>query len=243
MFDFLVGKKKGAKEPPQVDLHSHLLPGIDDGVKTTEESLELIKAFQNAGFKKLITTPHIMQDYYPNNPEIIQSKLIELKKVLKDQNINIELETAAEYYLDDIFLRSIKSGDKLLTFGKNYLLFETTFQDKPLFLEEAIFEMQSKGYFPILAHPERYNYLIKDWKLTQHLKNSGVLFQLNTISLGGFYSSESKKFGEKLIDNKMIDFVGSDCHGMRHFDAMMTTMKKSRYWNKVMALSIKNNSL
>lgn len=243
MFDFLIGKRKVAEEVPQVDLHSHLLPGIDDGVKTMEESLTLMKAFQEMGVKRIITSPHVMQDYYPNTPTIIKSKLKEVCDEIEKESIEINLTAAAEYYLDDIFLKMVKTGDKLLTFGHNYLLFETAFQDKPIFLEESIFEMQSKGYLPILAHPERYNYLAKDWKLTQRLKDSGVLFQLNTISLGGFYSHESKKFAEKLIDNKMIDFVGSDCHGMRHFDAMMTTINKSKYWRKVMALPLRNDEL
>ena len=193
--------------------------------------------------KKVITTPHIMQDYYPNTPDIINAKLNEVQEAIKIAKLDIQLTAAAEYYLDDVFLKMVRSGADLLTLHDKYLLFETSFQDKPLFLQEAIFEMQSKGFLPVLAHPERYRYLETDWNLTCQLKNSGVYFQLNSISLSGYYSRESKKFAEKLIDHGMIDFIGSDCHGMRHIDALKMTMKKSRYWKKVMALPLKNNEL
>ena len=235
-----LGKKLDATHPG-LDLHSHLLPGIDDGVNTIEESLEIIKAYEDAGFKKLITTPHIMSDYFPNTPDIINTKRQTVIDACASNALSIKVETAAEYYIDDHFLRLIKSGSKLLTVGEKYVLVETSFQDKPLFLEEVIFELQSHGYSPILAHPERYNYLMRDEKLVEKLKNAGVYFQMNIISLGGFYSREVRKFSEQLIDQQLIDFVGSDCHSMRHFNAMMATIEKSKYWRKLMALPLKND--
>lgn len=228
---------------PLVDLHSHLLPGIDDGVKSINESLEILKEYEKTGFKKVITTPHIHQDYYPNTPQIIRDKLQEVQNFAKKNGLTIEFEAAAEYYLDEWFLKELHSGNEFLTIGQDKLLVETSFNIQPVNLLEIIFTIRSKGYKPILAHPERYTYLFEDWDLVVKLKQAGVYFQLNINSLGGFYGSGPKIMAKKLIDNKLIDFVGSDCHSMRHFESMMTTMRKSRYWIKVMALPLKNHEL
>jgi tyrosine-protein phosphatase YwqE len=144
--------------PISIDIHSHLLPGIDDGTKSIEESLTIIKKFQQLGYTKLITTPHIMSHIYQNTKDIILEKLDLLQTRIQDENINITIEASAEYYLDNDFLDKIKKKD-ILPFTDKYVLFETTYQSRPMILNKAIFEMQSKGYTPVLAHPERYLYL------------------------------------------------------------------------------------
>ncbi|MDH5379869.1 MAG: capsular biosynthesis protein, partial [Cyclobacteriaceae bacterium] len=121
------------------DVHSHLLPGIDDGARVFDDSLEMIRALIQLGYKKLITTPHIMQDYYPNTPEIILTKLEELKIVLKENDLNIEVEVAAEYYLDEFLMEKLDNTDQLLTFGKNYILFEMSFYNESPFIKDFIF--------------------------------------------------------------------------------------------------------
>ncbi len=214
MFNFFKNKPKKRTLPLLVDIHSHLLPGLDDGVKSIDETVYILKVLQKIGYKKIITTPHVMSDHYPNTEEGIVSKLEETIDLLSEHKINIKLEAAAEYYLDENLLDKLSKKKKLLTFGKNYLLFETSFYNKPAFLEEAVFIMNTQGYQPILAHPERYSYLQSDQKLLEKLKNMNLLFQMNILSLTGFYSNEVKKFAVKLLKEKLIDFVGTDCHNV-----------------------------
>jgi len=218
---WIFGKKKIKQSEYNlyVDIHSHILPGIDDGSSSLEESIAMLKSMQEAGYKKVITTPHIMADVYRNSPAIINERLSYLKNELKNSGINIEIEAAAEYYLDDGFIKQLESGD-VLTFGSNYLLFETSYVDRPLNMEDMIFEIQSFGYTPVLAHPERYRY-IKDFALEYNrLKELGVLFQLNLNSLIGGYGKDAKKKAEFLINSGLISFLGSDAHGLRHIEGI-----------------------
>ena len=201
------------KNPLTIDLHSHLLPGIDDGVRTLEESLTIIKKFQSLGYTKLITTPHIIPDSYANTKEIIQEKLSIVQEALKKEQINITIEAGAEHYIDMNFLELIKE-DKVVPFCNKYLLFETSYTTKPFILKEAIFEMQVKGYTPVLAHPERYRYMHDNFKTYNELKNLGVLFQMNIKSLKKS-SGYVYKTALKLINLGLVDFVGSDTHRMR----------------------------
>ncbi len=213
-------KKKSAPPAFATDLHSHLLPGIDDGVQTMEEALEVIKGFKNLGYQRLITTPHIMHDYYRNTPDIIQNKLAAVRQALTDAGIEIELQAAAEYYLDEYFLELIGGEEPLLTFGNKYVLFELPFLSKPMILQEAVFALQTKGYRPVLAHVERYLYFSKDTGPLYDLHHAGVVFQLNLLSLAGFYGKEVKKQAEKLLKAGLIGMVGSDCHNNRHLMAL-----------------------
>lgn len=214
MFTKWFSSKQNETIPIFTDVHSHLLPGIDDGVKTIEESIEVIQHLLSLGFKKLITTPHIMSDYYKNSPEIIREKLYEVKKAVLSANIPIEIEAAAEYYLDEYFYKLISDGDELLTFGDNYVLFETSFSVEPSILKEVIFKLSSAGYKPVFAHPERYIYLQEKKQLLEELIDQGLLFQLNILSLTGYYSKQVQKMAKGLIEKKAIAFVGSDSHNM-----------------------------
>ncbi len=208
------------------DIHSHLLPGIDDGSKTLAESAAMIRVFQKMGYKKLITTPHVMSDFYRNTPEIIQGRLAELKTHLKEEEIDIEIEAAAEYYLDDGFLNKLAQEEPLLSFGNQYILFETAYLNAPYQLWDAIFQMQSSGYRPILAHPERYVYVQKDPQLIHKLLERDVLLQVNLNSLLGHYSKAAQEIAERLIAHKQVSFIGSDCHRMEHLDLMHKLFRK-----------------
>ncbi len=225
-----------------VDMHSHLIPGIDDGSKTIDESIELIKEFVQAGYKKIITTPHIMGDFFKNSANTIMPGLEQLRIRIKEENINISIDAAAEYYLDEWFIQKLQNKEPLLTFGEKYVLFETSFINEPTQLHQTIFLIRSAGYIPVLAHPERYVYLYNDFSAFQKIYDMDVLFQLNINSLTGYYSKYAKKFAEKLIDNKMVDFVGTDCHGKRHTQGLMNA-KKTQYYKKLQSLNILNNSL
>ena len=202
-----------------IDIHSHTLPAIDDGSQSLQESIEMLKGFIDAGYKKIICTPHIMVDAYKNSPAKIRQALALLKEEAFKEGLNIQIAAAAEYYLDDGFLEHLKSGD-LLTFGDNYLLFETSYMDKPINMEDFIFEIQSSGYTPVLAHPERYRY-IKDLEQEySRLKDLGVLFQVNLNSLNGGYGKEAKRKAEFLVKNGYVNFLGSDAHGLRHIEGV-----------------------
>jgi tyrosine-protein phosphatase YwqE len=223
------------------DIHNHLIPGIDDGVKTLDESLLMIRGLADLGFKKIVTTPHIMSDYFKNTPEIIKEGLEKVRSAIKYEGIDITIDAAAEYYLDEMFPGKYKDG-KALCIGKNYLLFEISYINPPDNLLSIIFDMIVNGYQPVLAHPERYNYWNEKFDEYKKIKEAGALFQLNTNSLTGYYGDVSKKTAERMIDENMIDFIGSDLHGQRHLDGLTKVVNEKYFW-KLMAQGVKNNSL
>ncbi len=225
-----------------VDMHSHLIPGIDDGSQSVEESVALIRRMEGYGLRKLIITPHVMTEFYKNTPAIIQSGLEELKRVLERENISIELEAAAEYYLDEVFLEKIAGEAKLLTFGGNHVLVETGFMSKPSMLLESFFQLEMAGYQPVLAHPERYLYLHHDAELLEAMIDRNMKFQLNLLSITGYYSKPVKKFAERLIDEGLVKMVGTDCHNERYLD-YMERLTEEKYFHRLQSLDLLNKSL
>jgi len=225
--------------PIKVDIHSHLLPGIDDGVKTLEEAVSIIKKFQLLGYSKLITSPHIISDFYPNTPNIINKKLHELQEVLKKEHIEMTIEATAEYYVDMEFLKLIEN-DELIPFMGRYVLFETSYSSKPMILEQAIFEMIDKGYIPVLAHPERYIYLHHNFELYKRLKAQGVLFQVNIKSLN-HQSKSIYKVALQLINSGLVDFVGSDVHRMKDIIKLEKILQSREYKNAIKKNILLNN--
>ena len=205
-----------------VDMHSHVLPGIDDGAQTPEESIVLVKKMVSLGIKKIIATPHIMADYYRNTAETINAALAILKEAIKKENIAVEIEAAAEHYFDETFEKRI-DDKRLMTMGDNYVLFEFSFINQPPNMLPVIQKLNDLGYKPILAHPERYPYFDVDQYRT--LKGWGLDFQLNTISLTGYYGKESKKLAEALVDNELVDFISSDMHHPRHAEAFKNALR------------------
>lgn len=197
-----------------VDMHNHILPGIDDGAKTVEDSINLIKGFSEFGVTNFVCTPHIMHNYYPNTPKTIHSSYEKLKKEI--QNLGLEavsITAAAEHMIDDNF-ESILESDSIMPLGKYHMLVEMSFLQPPINFNESIEKIQSKGFFPILAHPERYAFLHSDYSKYKIHKDSGILFQINLLSLGNYYGSEMKKIALKLLNNDLVDFVGTDVHRM-----------------------------
>lgn len=239
----------GAKEkvefqdiPLTVDMHSHLLPGLDDGVKDFNESLDLIKALKALGFRKLITTPHVMGDFYRNDPATIKDKLQQLQKMVEQEGINIEIEAAGEYFLDEWFDEKLEKGD-LLTFGNGYLMVETSFMNRPSQLKETFFRIGIKGYKPVFAHPERYIYLYEDFKEYEELYHEkGVYFQINLNSLQGYYSPQVRETAEKLIDRGMVDFMGTDAHSLKHVQ-LLDQLTFNKVFGKLKQFELLNDSL
>jgi tyrosine-protein phosphatase YwqE len=224
MFEFL--KKKSKKYSINfseigVDIHSHLIPGVDDGAKDLEDSIELIKGLKDLGFKKIITTPHIYSDYYPNTSNRLLAGLDTLRQGLKAANIDIEVSCAAEYFMDEIFEKHLNEND-ILTVYDNYVLVEMSFFSESIRLEEYLFKMQIKGYQPILAHPERYTYYAKNFERFQNLKDRGCKLQLNLLSLTGHYGKEVKDLAIRLLDANLYDFVGTDTHNVEHLEKLKT---------------------
>lgn len=220
------------------DIHSHFIPGIDDGCKTMSDSLSLIRSMAELGFRKLITTPHVMSDYFKNDNGIIMEGLTKLREKLASEFVHIELEAAAEYYLDDAFLKLLQS-EKLLTFGKEkYLLLEVSYINYPENFNNMVFDILVKGYAPVLAHPERYPFWSVKFDEYKKLRDMGVLFQLNITSLSGYYGPDIKRTAEKLAANNMIDFLGSDTHHEKHINALRKSLS-----SKTLATLVKGNLL
>lgn len=222
------------------DIHSHLIPDIDDGVKTLEESISIIKNLKELGYQKLITTPHIMSHRFPNTKETILSGLEKVKIELKKQNIDIIIEAAAEYYYDEYFIELIRKKD-LLTFGDNHILFELSYTANPFGLEQVVYELLNYGYKPILAHPERYTYYSQSLEKYHNLKDLGLLFQINLNSLNKFYGKNPKIAAEYLVENSLVDFVGSDIHSMRYFDSLNDYIQMGKLEEVFEKNQIKNN--
>ena len=220
MFSFFKKKYQPKRGPVlSVDLHSHFIPGIDDGSQSMEESLTLLRGMAALGYKKVITTPHIMVDAYKNTPEIIKSGLRDVRRALVQEGIDIEIDAAAEYYLDDGFLPLLEKGD-LMPVNDTYLLFETSYISKPLQLEEMIFEIGAAGYTPLMAHPERYRYIRNPEKEYTRLKDLGVKFQVNLNSFGGHYGKSAQALVGHLKEKGMIDFLGSDVHHKKQVETL-----------------------
>ena len=204
----------------RIDMHSHLVPGIDDGSPDTATSLELIKGFAALGYKKIVTTPHIFWELYPNTSEIIQSGTEELNKAVKEAGIAVELAAAAEYYIDEHFKELLKNKDPLLPISGNKVVVEFSRHNAPLDLHEVLFEMQMQNYQPVIAHPERYTYFNRKRELFDELKNAGHLFQLNLLSLTGHYGHTVLELAEYLLKKDYYDFAGTDLHHHRHLAAL-----------------------
>jgi protein-tyrosine phosphatase len=221
------------------DIHSHLLPGIDDGAKNIDDSINLIKLFKNFGITDLITTPHIMGQVWDNTPEIINQKLDMLKQALKENGLtDINISVAAEYLIDDNFVELLKKRE-LLTLKANLVLVELSYFNAPSHLFEVLFDMQVAGYKPVLAHPERYAFYHNDIEKYDTLKKAGCLFQLNLLSLTKHYGEKVQAMAHYLLKTGYYDFSGSDVHHKHHL-ALMENIGDKKIQNWLQPLLKKN---
>lgn len=223
-----------------VDIHSHLLPGIDDGAKDLDDSMALLDKMASNGIKNFITTPHVLGDVYPNTPKIIGTKLELVKnELIKRNRKDIQISAAAEYMMDEQFLKILESGEPLLTLKENLVLVEMSYFSPPINLYDILFELQLKGYKPILAHPERYvNYHNKHNEFFK-LKRAGCLFQLNLLSLTENYGKGVLKTAEKLLKENLYDFVGTDAHHLDHLKSLKE-ISTTKIANKIEPLLKRN---
>ena len=226
----------------KTDMHSHLIPGIDDGSKSIEESVFLIKKIKELGFSKIITTPHITNDFFKNTPEIISAGLKTIKEALVRENVSIEIEVAAEYLIDDGFEAKSKERN-FLTFGDNFVLVELSFYNMYQGFFSLVFDMNVAGFKVILAHPERYSYFHDRYDVYEDLKARGLFFQLNTISLSGYYTPKVQKVAEKLIEMEMYDFVGSDMHNEVYYNNLVKALHNPHLQTLIDSGKLKNHLL
>jgi protein-tyrosine phosphatase len=207
-----------------VDIHSHLLPGIDDGSTSFAETLLLTQGMLEIGVIQFITTPHIIENVWNNTKNNIQ--LLADKTVLELQQHQVigSFKAAAEYLMDEQFIRLFQSGE-LLTLKDNYVLVEISYTNPPIQLYTIIFDLRVAGYTPILAHPERYVFYHYNFEEYVKLKKAGCLFQLNLLAVVGYYGAGITKIAEKLLQKGMYDFVGSDVHHQKHIEAFSEKVK------------------
>ncbi len=206
--------------PFSTDIHSHILPGIDDGSPDIETSLLLVKGIYDLGIRKTIATPHVISDLYRNTPETINTALQLLQAACKTENIDIEITAAAEYMLDDYFIKLLRNDKEILKIHNNIILTEQSYATASSNLNEISFELITAGYRPIMAHPERYFYYHGNFDAYTHLKDMGFLLQVNLLSLTGYYGKPAAKAAKFIFDNDLADFVGTDMHHERHLSIL-----------------------
>lgn len=226
MFNFFKKKKVGLEIPAllpfHTDIHSHILPGIDDGSPDVETSLQLVKGICDLGIRKTVATPHVIADMYRNTPATIHAALATLQAATQAAGMHIEISAAAEYMLDDYFLKLLNDDQPLLTVHKNIILTEQSYASPSGNLNEIAFEIMKKGYRPIMAHPERYFYYHDDYAQFGHLKDMGFLLQVNILSLTGHYGKHVTKAAKYLFEQDLADLVGTDMHHTRHLAIMQS---------------------
>jgi protein-tyrosine phosphatase len=246
MFNFF--KKSGTVNPDlsfiAVDMHSHLLPGIDDGLKEVEQSVEFITRLHSLGYQKLICTPHILSDLYPNSRETILPKLDLVREALVKANVPVQIEAAAEYMMDHEFTDLISKAKKedLMTIEKNYILVEMSYLAASPNVEQIIFDIRMLGLKPILAHPERYSYLHRTFEQYERFRELGCSLQVNLLSLSGGYGPHVKKTAEKLFQHHMVDFVGTDMHHERHLSGLHDLASKKDFYTLLETADLQNKT-
>lgn len=247
MFNFFFRSGKATPDLSfiQVDMHSHLLPGLDDGVKTLETSVAFIRQLHNLGYTKLICTPHILSDIYPNTRQTILPKLFEVREALQKEGIPVKLEAAAEYMMDHDFSELIEHSKKedLLTIHDHYILVEMSYLAASPNVENMIFNLRMLGLQPILAHPERYSYYHHQFSQYERFKELGCKLQMNLLSLSGGYGPQVKRIAEKLLKRNMIDFVGTDMHHEMHLKLLNKLAAKKEFYVLLENADLLNNRL
>lgn len=240
MFNFF----KKSSEPISVwfstDVHCHVVPGVDDGSPDADTSSQLVAAMYEMGIRHIVATPHVTQSTFENDASTLAEPVQRLKDVLKRDGVPVRIDQSAEYRIDELLQKHIEQGD-LMPFPDNYLLIENSFIQEPWNLEQLVFDLQVRGFKPILAHPERYLYYHARGNRYEELHRN-LLFQINLLSLAGYYGKQEKKMAESLAKAGMVDFVGTDLHGWRHVECLREYLASSdaRHHRDLLASKIRN---
>lgn len=202
-----------------IDIHNHILPGIDDGAKNVKESIAIIKAFGEFGVTDFVCTPHIMHNYYENTKKTISKAFKELEEELADTELSIAINYAAEHMIDDNFEHLFEENEAL-PLGEQHILVEMSYLQPSINFDSSIGKILDKQVFPVLAHPERYGYLHNDFSKYIEYKNRGIKFQLNMLSILGYYGKGIQKCAQTLLNENMFDYISSDAHNLRHVSSL-----------------------
>ncbi|HCT22656.1 MAG TPA: histidinol phosphatase [Chitinophagaceae bacterium] len=226
-----------------VDMHSHLLPGLDDGVQYVADSVRFIATLKEMGYHHFVCTPHILHGIHPNSPETILPALDIMQKALQEANVQVGTGAAAEYMVDLEMEEALKKHQTVLPLGKQYVLIEMSYAAPSSNIESTIFELQLQGYKPVLAHPERYNFFHHMPAQLTRLRDMGCLLQLNLLSLSDYYGTGVRRFAEKLVKENQIDFAGTDLHHQRHLDALIELASQKSFYQLLQPLKLRNQEL
>lgn len=210
-----------------IDLHSHLIPGIDDGVETVQEAVDMVRKMEEIGYKQIFTTPHVMWDCYRNTPDLILSGLEEVRVACANAHINVQIDAAAEYFIDEHFMELLNQGTGLLTLPGNRLLVELPYSTPLMNTEATLFKILEKGYQPVLAHPERYTYFYRDPSVFKKLCDQGCELQVNILSLSNYYGDNVHKMADWLLRHGLISFLGTDAHRIQHLNYIDRIIKSN----------------
>lgn len=224
------------------DIHSHLLPGLDDGVQDLETSIAFIRQLSELGYTHLTTTPHVMCGVYNNGADTILPKLDLVREAVLQAGIPVELNAGAEYLMDDYFESLLEDREPLLTIGGNHVLVEFSWVGLPAGFRGVFFNMKMAGYEPVLAHPERYQYLHKDFDVFREIHATGVKLQANLLSFTGYYGSRVQAAAVQLAEEGLLDFAGTDLHHQRHLQAL-TQFNFRKVLEKMLAANNLKNAL
>lgn len=224
------------------DMHSHILPGIDDGAKDVETSIALIKGLQRLGYKRFVATPHIISDLHPNTKETIDAAFTQLRQALLAAQLDVEIDYAAEYMMDEMFEGLMEKGP-LLKLADDYVLVETMFMAEPPNLSTVLFDMQTAGYKPVVAHPERYHFVFNKPAKAERMKDRGALLQINALSLTGYYGKHEKHTAIQLLEAGLVDFIGTDIHHERHLKVLTNFVIDRKVADLLEKTAFKNKNL
>lgn len=229
LFNFF--KSKGNSESRlfyRTEIHCHIMPGVDHGASTVNDSLELIEAERRWGIDRFILTSHVTEDTFENNPETLAEGFARLKEGVDKVEMPVRMAYSAEYRLDTLFMEQLRQN-RIVPMPGNYLLVENSYIQEPMGLDNLLFDLKVKGYKVIMAHPERFPYYHGNASRYEQLHSAGNLFQVNLLSLAGFFGKDAKKVAEWMAKQGMVDFLGSDVHHMRHVEAIDAYLKSSDY--------------
>jgi len=242
MFTFFSKPKTPLRLWFSTDIHCHVIPGVDDGSPDVDTSCELIAGIHELGIQRIIATPHVTQATFENTPQTLEKPLADLRGAMSQRGIDLPLSNSAEYRIDGLLDSNIENGT-LMPFPGNYLLIENSFIQEPWNIEQVVFDLQVKGFKPILAHPERYLYYHNKTERYKALKNLDLAFQINLLSLAGFHGKAEKRMAIELAEAGMVDFIGTDMHGIRHLNCFREYLcsREARHHMALVAPLIKND--
>lgn len=231
MFGLFRKKQKIITLPYRTDVHCHLLPGVDHGAQTVEDSLALIRREMEMGISRIFFTSHVTSTTFENTPETLTAAFETLKAAVAEEGLDLEMHCSAEYRLDEYWMKQ-RDANQLLPLPGNHLLLENSFQQELMMIDDLMFDIQLKGFLPVMVHPERYHYYGYRHDRYRTLHNAGVKFQVNLLSLSGYFGTGAMASAEWLVNNGFCDFLGSDMHNMEHADAIMEYLQ-SKDWRKM----------